>query len=152
MTFSRQASGGLGLGCICCLNFDLSFAIANHSSSSVDMWCPTVKWGLTRSPASYPKSSVDNRPAENALPNLSATAVAPPGSWEYVRLGQPNEETDCKRSCRCQGGPSDGKDYFVVPPSPVGGNSSSLHDSQDVDELATLDRNHHFHGRSGLCA
>jgi len=34
---------------------------------------------------------VDNRPAENVLPNLSATAVAP-GSWTYVRRGQPNEE------------------------------------------------------------
>jgi len=40
---------------------------------------------------------MDNRPAENALPNLSATAVAP-GSWAYVRRGQPNEETDRKSS------------------------------------------------------
>jgi len=32
------------------------------------------------------------------------------------------------------------------------GNSSPLHDSQGVDELATLDRYHHFHGHSGLCA
>ena len=29
-------------------------------------------------------------------------------------------------------------------PSSVGGNSSPLHDSQGVDELATLDRYHHF--------
>jgi len=35
---------------------------------------------------------------------------------------------------------------FVVAPSSVGGNSSSLQDSQGVDEL------HHFHGHSGLCA
>jgi len=41
---------------------------------------------------------------------------------------------------------------FVVPPSSVGGNSSSLDDSQGVDELATSDRYHHFHGHSGLCA
>ena len=27
-----------------------------------------------------------------------------------------------------------------------------LYDSQSVDELATLDRYHHFHGHSGLCA
>ena len=27
-----------------------------------------------------------------------------------VRRGQPNEETDCTGSCRCQGGPSDEKD------------------------------------------
>ena len=37
-------------------------------------------------------------------------------------------------------------------PSSGGGNSSLLHDSQGVDELATLDRYHHFHGHSGLCA
>ena len=36
---------------------------------------------------------MDNRPAENALPNLSATAVAP-GSWAYVRRGQPSEDTN----------------------------------------------------------
>jgi len=41
---------------------------------------------------------------------------------------------------------------FVVAPSSVGGNSSPLHDSQGADELATLDRYHHFHGHSGLCA
>jgi len=41
---------------------------------------------------------------------------------------------------------------FVVAPSSGGGNSSPLHDSQGVDELATLDRYHHFHGHSGLCA
>jgi len=63
-----------------------------------------------RSPASCLKSSVDNRPADNALLKLPATAVAP-GSWAYVRRGQPNEETDCRSSCRCQEGPSDEKDY-----------------------------------------
>jgi len=31
-----------------------------------------------------------------------------------------------------------------------GGNSSLLHDSQGVDELATLDRHHHFHGELEL--
>ena len=41
---------------------------------------------------------------------------------------------------------------FVVAPSSVGGNSSPLHDSQGVDELATLDHYHHFQGHSGLCA
>ena len=41
---------------------------------------------------------------------------------------------------------------FVVAPSSGGGNSSLLYDSQGVDELATLDRYHHFHGHSGLCA
>ena len=46
-------------------------------------------------PTPRPQSSVDDGPAENALPNLSATAVAP-GSWVYVPRGQPNEETDCK--------------------------------------------------------
>ena len=40
---------------------------------------------------------------------------------------------------------------FAEPPSSVGGNSSSLHDSPEVGELATLDRYHHFHGHSGLC-
>jgi len=41
---------------------------------------------------------------------------------------------------------------FVVAPSSVGGNSSPLHDSQGVDELATLGRYHHFHGHFGLFA
>ena len=53
------------------------------------------------SPASYPTSSVGNRPAENVLPNLSTTAVVP-GSWAYEQRGQPNEEADCDSSCRCQ--------------------------------------------------
>jgi len=39
-----------------------------------------------------------------------------------------------------------------VAPSSVGGDSSPLHDSQGVDELATLDRYCHFHGHTGLCA
>ena len=39
-----------------------------------------------------------------------------------------------------------------IAPSSVGGNSSPLHDSQSVDELASLDRYYHFHGHSGLCA
>ena len=41
---------------------------------------------------------------------------------------------------------------FAVPPSSVGVNSSSPYDSQGVVELATLDRNRHFHGHSYLCA
>jgi len=44
-------------------------------------------------PTSCPKSSVDNQSVENAIPNQSVTAVAP-GSWAYVRRGQPNEESD----------------------------------------------------------
>jgi len=39
----------------------------------------------------------------------SVTAVAP-GSWAYVRRGQPNEESDYESNCRCQECPSDGKD------------------------------------------
>ena len=34
---------------------------------------------------------MDNQSVENAIPNQSVTAVAP-GSWAYVRRGQPNEE------------------------------------------------------------
>jgi hypothetical protein len=34
---------------------------------------------------------VDNQSVESAIPNQSITAVAP-GSWAYVRRGQPNEE------------------------------------------------------------
>ena len=41
-----------------------------------------------------PTSSVGNQPAENVLPNLSATAVVP-GSWAYEKRGQPNEEAGC---------------------------------------------------------
>jgi len=41
-------------------------------------------------------------------------------------------------------------EIIIMAPSSVGGNSSSLHDSQGVDELATLDRCHHLHGHSGL--
>jgi len=33
-----------------------------------------------------------------------------PGSWAYVRRGQPNEESDYESNCRCQECPSDGKD------------------------------------------
>ena len=40
---------------------------------------------------------------------------------------------------------------FVVAPSSVGGNSSSMHNFQGVEERATLDRYHHFHGHSCLC-
>jgi len=40
---------------------------------------------------------VGNRPAENALPNLSATAVVP-GSWVFERRSQLNEESDCDSS------------------------------------------------------
>ena len=38
----------------------------------------------------------------------------------------------------------------VVAPFSGGGNSSPLHDSQGVDELATSDRYHHFHGQSAM--
>jgi len=48
----------------------------------------------------YPTSSVGNRPAENALPCFSATAVVP-GSWAYEQRGQPNEEADCDSSGQC---------------------------------------------------
>jgi len=41
---------------------------------------------------------------------------------------------------------------FVVAPSSVGGNSFSPHDSQGVEERVTLNRYHHFHGHSSLCA
>jgi len=82
--------------------------MANHSSNFLEMPLRLS----ARSPTPYPKSSVDNRPAESALLNLSATAVAP-GSWAYMRRGQPNEETDCKSYFRCQGDPSDGKGYRV---------------------------------------
>ena len=43
---------------------------------------------------------------------------------------------------------------FVVVPSSAGGmgdSSFELH-SQSMEESATLDRNHHFHGHSGMCA
>ena len=41
---------------------------------------------------------------------------------------------------------------FVVAPSSVGGKSPSRQDSQGVDERATMDRYHHFHGHAGLSA
>jgi len=41
---------------------------------------------------------------------------------------------------------------FVVPPSSMGGNSSSMHDSQGVEKRATVDRYRHSHGHSGLRA
>jgi len=50
---------------------------------------------------------VDNQSVENAIPNQSVIAVAP-GSWAYVRRGQPNEESDYESNCRCQECPSDG--------------------------------------------
>ena len=34
---------------------------------------------------------MDNQSVENAVPGQSVSAVAP-GSWAYVRRGQPNEE------------------------------------------------------------
>ena len=43
---------------------------------------------------------------------------------------------------------------FVVVPSSAGGmgdSSFELH-SQSMEERATLDRYHHFHGHSGMCA
>ena len=39
---------------------------------------------------------------------------------------------------------------FVVASSSGGGNSTLLRDSQGADELATLDRYHHFHGELEL--
>ena len=41
---------------------------------------------------------------------------------------------------------------FVVVPSSAGGNSSFELHSQSMEERATLDRYHHFHGLSGMCA
>ena len=41
---------------------------------------------------------------------------------------------------------------FVVVPSSAGGNSSFELHSQSMEERATLDRYHHFHGRLGMCA
>ena len=41
---------------------------------------------------------------------------------------------------------------FVVVPSSAGGNSSFELHSQSTEERATLDRYHHFHGHSGMCA
>ena len=41
---------------------------------------------------------------------------------------------------------------FVVVPSSAGGNSSFELHSQGMEERATLDRYHHFHGHSGMCA
>jgi len=41
---------------------------------------------------------------------------------------------------------------FVVVPSSAGGNSSLELHSQSTEERATLDRYHHFHGHSGMCA
>jgi len=41
---------------------------------------------------------------------------------------------------------------FVVDPSSAGGNSSFELHSQSMEERATLDCYHHFHGHSGTCA
>ena len=41
---------------------------------------------------------------------------------------------------------------FVVVPSSAGGNSSFELHSQSMEERATLDRYHHFHVHSGMCA
>jgi len=41
---------------------------------------------------------------------------------------------------------------FVVVPSSAGGKSSFELHSQSTEERATLDRYHHFHGLSGMCA
>jgi len=50
------------------------------------------------SQAPYPTSSVGNRrPAENALPSFSTTAVVP-GSWAYEQRGLLNEESDSDSS------------------------------------------------------
>jgi len=61
------------------------------------------------SPAFYHTSTVGNRPAENALPDLLTTAVVP-GSWAYEQCGQPNNEAGCDGSCRCQEDSNDEKD------------------------------------------
>ena len=41
---------------------------------------------------------------------------------------------------------------FVVVPSSAGGNFSFELHSQSMEERATLDRYHHYHGHSGMCA
>jgi len=41
---------------------------------------------------------------------------------------------------------------FVVVPSSAGENSSFELHSQSMEERATLDRYHYFHGHSGMCA
>jgi len=41
---------------------------------------------------------------------------------------------------------------FVVVPSSAGGKSSFELHSQSMEERATLDRYHHFHDHSGMCA
>jgi len=41
---------------------------------------------------------------------------------------------------------------FVLFPSSAGGNSSLELHSQSMEERASLDRYHHFHGHSGMCA
>ena len=41
---------------------------------------------------------------------------------------------------------------FVVVHSSAGGNSSFELHTQSMEERATLDRYHHFHGHSGMCA
>jgi len=43
------------------------------------------------------------------------------------------------------------KDFAVVPSS-TGGNSSFEQLYQSTEERAILDRYHHFHGHSGMCA
>jgi len=43
------------------------------------------------------------------------------------------------------------KDFAVVPFS-AGGNSSLEQHSQSTEERAILDRHHHSHGHSGMCA
>ena len=42
--------------------------------------------------------------------------------------------------------------HFVVVPSSAGGNSSFELHCQSMEERATLDRYHHFHGHLGMCA
>jgi len=43
------------------------------------------------------------------------------------------------------------RDFAVVPSSAGGNFSFELH-SQSMEERAALDRYHHFHGHSGMCA
>jgi hypothetical protein len=47
---------------------------------------------------------------------------------------------------------ANGVTQFVEVPSSAGGNSSFELHSQSMGERATLDRYHHFHGHSGMCA
>jgi len=71
-------------------------AIAIHSSNSFVRNALTFERVLQLPAPSYLylwAVGNQNQSVENAIPNQSVTAVAP-GSWVYVRRGQPNEESD----------------------------------------------------------